>query len=88
MPIQLTTQQGEALLRSNVTPWTVYPRPQLRRDSYVNLNGMWDFAIHKEETLPKQYNQQIRVPFCPESELSGVNHKDFMNCVQREVQPQ
>ena len=65
MPIQLTTAQGEALLRSKDTPWTVYPRPQMRRDSYVNLNGTWELSV-KEETC------EIRVPFCPESLLSGV----------------
>ena len=65
MPIQLTTAQGEALLRSNETPWTVYPRPQMRRDSYVNLNGTWELIAEGEK-------YDIRVPFCPESLLSGV----------------
>ena len=65
MPIQLTTRQGEALLRSNETPWTVYPRPQMRRCSYVNLNGTWELTAEGEK-------HQIRVPFCPESLLSGV----------------
>ena len=65
MPIQLTTLQGEALLQSQETPWTVYPRPQMRRDSYVNLNGMWELTAEG-----KTY--EIRVPFCPESLLSGV----------------
>ena len=65
MPIQLTTVQGEALLRSKDAPWTVYPRPQMRRDSYVNLNGTWELTAQGK-------NYQIRVPFCPESLLSGV----------------
>ena len=65
MPIQLTTAQGEALLQSNETPWTVYPRPQMRRNSYVNLNGTWELSAEGEK-------YQIRVPFCPESLLSGV----------------
>ena len=65
MPIQLTTAQGEALLQSNETPWSVYPRPQMRRNSYVNLNGTWELSAEGEK-----YN--IRVPFCPESLLSGV----------------
>jgi len=65
MPIELMTKQGRELLESRETPWTVYPRPQLRRDSYLNLNGGWDFYVNYE-------NQgQIRVPFCPESRLSG-----------------
>ena len=65
MPIQLTTVQGEKLLRSQETPWTIYPRPQMRRESYVNLNGIWELSVKDEK-----YN--IRVPFCPESLLSGV----------------
>ena len=65
MPIQLTTIQGEKLLQSQKTPWTVYPRPQMRRDSYVNLNGTWELTVGEEK-------YDIRVPFCPESLLSGV----------------
>ncbi len=65
MPVQLTTVQGEALLQSKETPWTVYPRPQMRRDSYVNLNGIWELTAEGEK-------YEIRVPFCPESLLSGV----------------
>ena len=65
----LYTVQGENL---DENAWNVYPRPQMRRDSYVNLNGLWDFAVSKEEKLPKAYDMQIRVPFCPESALSGL----------------
>ena len=66
MPIQLTTPQGEELLKSRETPWQVYPRPQMRRDSYVNLNGTWQLEVAGQ-------TQEILVPFCPESLLSGVN---------------
>ncbi len=66
---ELTTLQGETLTG---TPWQVYPRPMMERESYVNLNGMWDFSVSCEESLPKSYNKQIRVPFCPESALSGL----------------
>ena len=61
---ELTTVRGEAL---SGTPWMVYPRPQMKRDSYVNLNGMWDFSGDD----PDRY-RSILVPFCPESALSGV----------------
>ena len=64
----LLTPWGEAV---SDTPWQVYPRPQLKRDSYVNLNGIWDFAV--SETAPTAFDRKIRVPFCPESTLSGVN---------------
>ena len=62
---KLTTARGEAL---SGTPWTVYPRPQMKRDSYINLNGQWEFSVDKPEFTGKT----IRVPFCPESALSGV----------------
>ena len=68
MPEQLMTLQGEALLSSNETPWNVYPRPQMKRDSFLNLNGLWDFAVGDGG-----YDRQIRVPFCPESILSGID---------------
>jgi beta-galactosidase/beta-glucuronidase len=37
---------------------------------------MWDFGLH-----PKTWEQKIRVPFCPESALSGVGNTDYLNCV-------
>ncbi len=66
---KLTTVAGENL---NGTPWNVYPRPQMRRDSYVNLNGTWDFTVTDSADLPQAYDRVIRVPFCPESNLSGI----------------
>ncbi len=49
-----------------------YPRPQMRRDSYLNLNGFWDFEISKNETIT-HYTKRILVPFSPESILSTIN---------------
>ena len=60
-----TAQKGE-------TSWDIYPRPQLRRNSYVNLNGQWDFALSPSPDFPEAYEETITVPFCPESALSGV----------------
>ena len=64
----LYTPEGASL---QGTPWEVYPRPQLRRNSYVNLNGSWDFAVSENEAIPT-FDKQITVPFCPESLLSGL----------------
>ena len=64
----LYTPEGETLQE---TPWQVYPRPQLKRNSYVNLNGIWDFAVYDQPEFPKE-DLQINVPFCPESLLSGL----------------
>ena len=69
MSTNLMTLHGESLIG---TPWEVYPRPQLKRDNYVNLNGAWDFAVSADSTLPATFDRSIRVPFCPESTLSGI----------------
>lgn len=66
---KLTTPEGAALTG---TPWQVYPRPQLRRDSWINLNGNWDFTVTEGTALPNVYDRSILVPFCPESDLSGI----------------
>lgn len=69
-------------------PRKEYPRPQLVRKDWRNLNGQWGFEIdnamvgkEKEFYLRSSLNQTITVPFCPESKLSGIENKDFMNCV-------
>lgn len=53
-------------------PLQEYPRPNLRRASYLNLNGEWDYAINKTGEFPKVYDGKIVVPYPIESELSGV----------------
>ena len=68
----LYTLRGETLPH---TPWEKYPRPQMKRDSYINLNGEWDFAV-TDGDLPRSYYKKIMVPFCPESLLSGI-HEHF-----------
>lgn len=50
-----------------------YPRPQMVRRQWLNLNGLWDYAIRpKDERQPKEFDGQILVPFPVESALSGV----------------
>lgn len=65
-----------------------YPRPQFRRNTWINLNGEWDFTIDQALTgeerdfqNAKQFDRKIQVPFCPESRLSGIAHTDFMRGV-------
>ena len=72
---QLFTRWGEGLNPDRVLQ--EYPRPQMRRDSYLNLNGYWDYAISKDERHAG-VDGVILVPFSPESALSGV---------QRSVEP-
>lgn len=69
MLTQLYTRQGETL---SGTPWQIYPRPQLRRDSFLCLNGIWEFAVSADKEPPERFDRSILVPFCPESALSGV----------------
>jgi len=66
----MLTTWGENLDKSCVLQ--EYPRPQFRRDSYLNLNGLWEYAITETDTSPEKYDGEILVPFSPESELSGV----------------
>ena len=62
---QLYTSAGETLCG---IPWNVYPRPQLVRREWLCLNGEWDFSHGGTKA-------KIRVPFCPESLLSGLSLK-------------
>ncbi len=48
-----------------------YPRPQLRRESFINLNGAWDFAV-TDGGYPARFSDTINVPYPPEAPLSGV----------------
>jgi len=52
----------------------MYPRPQLKRAEWTNLNGFWNCTVTKDETLPEKYPSSILVPFSPETELSGFGH--------------
>lgn len=68
-------------------PKAEHPNPQWNRDKWRNLNGEWEFEFDfgSSSIERKRYNETlsktINVPFCPESELSGVGYKDFMPAV-------
>ena len=69
-------------------PRPEYPRPQLVREPWVNLNGKWEFEIDNAMVgFAKKYYErehldgEITVPFCPESVLSGIGNVDYMNAV-------
>lgn len=73
----------------NNIPRPEHPNPQFQRRDWMNLNGKWSFKIDKSKSgLAKKYYQPqtkfdrtINVPFCPESVLSGIEYKDFMDAV-------
>ena len=52
--------------------WQEYPRPQMVRNDWQNLNGLWDFAITPKDSIPAQFSLKILVPFPVESALSGI----------------
>lgn len=66
----MLTEWGKKLDRS--APLPEYPRPQMRRESWINLNGPWEYAFCRAGERPDVWQGEITVPFSPESELSGV----------------
>jgi beta-galactosidase/beta-glucuronidase len=75
-------------------PRPEYPRPQFARPDWLCLNGAWQFEIDHGDSgrqrglLERPLGSEILVPFCPESELSGLGHTDFLTVVwyRREVE--
>ena len=70
--INIFTQWGSSLEKDNILQ--EYPRPQFERNSYLNLNGEWDYSLNNDKEEPK-YKSKIIVPFPIESPLSGVKNK-------------
>ncbi len=68
--VDLLTDFGQQFDEDNVLP--EYPRPQLRRNSYLNLNGLWDYAIVEDGEGFVNFQGKILVPFSPETTLSQV----------------
>ena len=69
-------------------PKNEYPRPQMMREDWLNLNGSWEFEFdfgksgkYRNMLDKEKYDMEIIVPFCPESELSGIGFTDFINAV-------
>lgn len=70
---RLTTVWGDNLDKDNVLK--EYPRPQFVRDSYINLNGEWEYAFSQSNVHPRKMDGTIIVPFSPEAILSGVERQ-------------
>lgn len=75
-------------MKAQSIPRPEYPRPQFVRPDWFSLNGTWEFEMdpgrsgrEREVWKKDKLSEKIVVPFCPESELSGINNKDFMPAV-------
>ena len=81
--IQLTTPFIDKMDKE--LPWNEYPRPSMVRESFLCLNGQWDFQISDTGT-PDEYTEKILVPFPPESLLSGINRStEYKNLYYRRI---
>ncbi len=73
---QLFTPWGERIAQEQAeVVLTEYPRPQMVRRNHTILNGIWKYAVTGDDTRPVLWDGEIRVPFSPETELSGVNRQ-------------
>lgn len=70
---RLVTKFGENT--KDELPFPEYPRPQMRRENWTNLNGWWEYAFTKTQKIPEQREGKILVPFSPECEASGVKRR-------------
>lgn len=93
MSLACQAQQWQRLSAPVMTPWgeqidpaTVwqqYPRPQLVRSDWMNLNGLWGYYRRDNvvrltaESAVSRFNKSILVPFGVESALSGIKHTDL-----------
>jgi len=67
-------------------PRPEHPKPQFERENWLNLNGIWQFEIDNGKSgiqrglaeKNAKLKDEIVVPFCPESKLSGIANTDFM----------
>lgn len=79
---------GGAIAGPAGVPRPEYPRPELVRADWLNLNGDWAFAVDQSDSGEERglpggagFDRTIRVPFAPESPLSGIGQTDFMAAV-------
>ena len=86
VPGHLLTRWGKEIQPDSI--WQEYPRPQMARSEWLNLNGLWEYAIAPvDQDSPPDFTGQILVPFPIESALSGVkrpllpNERLWYRCV-------
>ena len=75
-PAEIPIQTTWAAEVSPANAHPEYPRPQLVREKWASLNGLWNYAVVPADAEePKNWDGQILVPFCIESSLSGVGQR-------------
>jgi len=85
--LEFQTNIEHTVMNESKIPRGEYPRPQFVREKWLCLNGTWQFEIDAGDSglerglLKRELSGKITVPFCPESELSGINNQDFMSAV-------
>lgn len=73
---QLSTVWGERIAQEQPEAvLTEYPRPQMVRRNYTILNGIWKYAFTSDDDKPVIWDGDIRIPFSPETYLSGVQRQ-------------
>ena len=84
---ELAAQLDAPLSAATEVPRPEHPRPQLQRPAWLNLNGTWQFEIDRSDTgrerglLDRALDDEITVPFAPETEASGIGDRDFLEAV-------
>ncbi|KAJ7649185.1 glycoside hydrolase family 2 protein [Mycena rosella] len=87
---KLKTRWTDDVAANPENAWQEYPRPLLRRDTWLNLNGVWEFQFANgaddvnDVPVNKTLNQRVLVPFCIESGLSGIAQQSTFNWYRRE----
>jgi hypothetical protein len=72
---------------ATAVPRPEYPRPQMARDRWLNLNGTWQFEIDSGDSglerglVERPLQSEIVVPFAPESQLSGIETSHYVNFI-------
>ncbi len=56
-------------------PWLQYPRPDMVRNAWINLNGLWEYAVTPKDSKPQKWDGKILVPYPVESAISGVKKR-------------
>ena len=73
--VAMRTEWGGKVTPENV--WQEYPRPELKRENWTNLNGLWDYGVTAKSASapPREWDGRILVPFAIEAPLSGVQKR-------------